>query len=99
LPRRNKSDASSPSTGEAVRYVVDRLLPLDDRAIAAMCQRWSATQMESETFTRDQAIQVWAMRLALPAAARDRYDALAPQIQAQLAELYAEVWSNLPAVS
>jgi hypothetical protein len=42
---------------------------------------------------------VWALRLDLPAEARTQYDALSPQVQAQLAELYVEIWSNVPAVS
>ena len=78
---------------EGVRYVVERLLPLDDAEIAEACRRWSATPMDGDAMNRVQARQVWALRLALPEGARSRFDALPIGVQAQLAEIYAEVWS------
>jgi hypothetical protein len=78
---------------EGARYVVERLLPLDDVEIAEACRRWSATPMDGEVLNRVQAHQVWALRLALPEEARPRFDALPIGVQTQLAELYAEVWS------
>jgi hypothetical protein len=79
---------------EGVRYVVERLLPVDDAEIAEACRRWSATPMDGEALDRIQARQVWSLRLALPEGARSRFDALPIGVQAQLAEIYAEVWSD-----
>jgi hypothetical protein len=78
---------------EGARYVVERLLPLDDGGIAEACRHWSATPMDGDAMNRVQARQVWALRLALPEGARSRFDALPIGVQAQLAEIYAEVWS------
>ena len=49
--------------------------------------------MLGDAFTREQARRVWFLRCVLPAAARPRFDRLAPAMQAQLAELYAEVFA------
>jgi hypothetical protein len=79
---------------EGVQYIVHALLPLDDEALAAACRRWSARPFAGETFSRAQAHQVWTLRRALPGAAKERFDRLPLALQAQLAELYAEVWSS-----
>jgi hypothetical protein len=97
LPLRVRPDSSS--VNEATRYVVEHLLPLEEPVLAAACRRWSATPVDEEILTREQARQVWSLRLALPAEARARYDLLSTQIQAQLAELYVEIWSNVTAAS
>lgn len=83
----------SADRDEGVRYVVERLLPLDDAAIAEACRRWSATPIDGDAMNRVQARQVWDLRLTLPEDARSRFDALPVGVQAQLAEMYAEVWS------
>jgi hypothetical protein len=79
---------------EGARYVVERLLPLDDAEIADACRRWSATPMDGNSMSRPQARQVWALRLGLPQEARSRFDALQIGVQVQLAEVYTEVWSG-----
>jgi hypothetical protein len=84
---------------EAVHYVVEHLLPLDDEALAAACRRWSATAVTGDTFTREQARQVWSLRRTLPEAMRPRFDALPASTQAQLAELFDEVWAAQPALA
>ena len=95
LPSRSRSGQPSDAHGdEGVRYVVERSLPLDEAEIAQACRRWSATPMDGDAMNRIQARQVWSLRLALPAGARPRFDALPIGVQAQLAELYAEVWSG-----
>lgn len=94
LPSRIQTARPANTDGdEGVRYVVERLLPLDHAEIAAACRRWSATPMDGDSLNRVQARQVWALRLALPEGARSRFDALPLGVQAQLAEIYAEVWS------
>jgi hypothetical protein len=85
---------SADADDEGVRYVVERILSLDNAEIAEACRRWSATPMDGDALNRVQARQVWALRLALPEAARSRFDTLAIGAQAQLAEVYAEVWSS-----
>jgi hypothetical protein len=94
LPSRPRSEQlGNGDGGEGVRYVVERLLPLDDAEIAEACRCWSATPMDGDAMNRIQARQVWSLRLALPDGARTRFDALPIGVQAQLAALYTEVWS------
>jgi hypothetical protein len=95
LPSRPRS-ARPPGhqADEGVRYVVERLLPLDDAEIADACRRWSAGPMDGDVMSRTQARQVWSLRLALPEGSRSRLDALPLGVQAQLAEIYTEVWSG-----
>jgi hypothetical protein len=100
LPSRPHSVRPVSAGGaEGVRYVVERLLPLDEAEIAEACRRWSATPMDGDAMNRIQARQVWDLRLALPEAPRSRFDALPVGVQAQLAEIYAEVWSAGPSVA
>ena len=96
IPLPSRPGSVRPSNAEAdegIRFVVERLLPLDDVEITEACRQWSATPIAGDTLDRDQARQVWALRLALPEAVRPRFDALPVVAQVQLAELYAEVWS------
>ena len=97
LPSRPRSEQPGDvDRDEGVRYVVERLLPLDDAEIAKACRRWSATPMDGDAMNRSQARQVWSLRLALPEGARTRFDALPIDVQAQLAEIYTDVWSAGP---
>jgi len=80
-------------TNEGIRFVLERLLSLDDGEIAETCRRWSATPIEGDVMNRLQARQIWALRLALPERGRSRFDALPISVQIQLAEIYTEVWS------
>jgi hypothetical protein len=99
LPARPRSLRPVSVDGdEGVRYVVERLLSLDNAEIAEACRRWSATPMDGDALNRGQARQLWALRLALPEEARSRFDTLPIGAQAQLAELFAEVWSAGTAV-
>jgi hypothetical protein len=96
LPARQTGELARSGGTEGIRFIVETLLPLDDSRIGEICRRWSATEVESDAFSRAQAKQVWALRLGLPESARPRFDALRFTIQAQLAEIYAEVWSSMP---
>ena len=94
LPSRPRPVRPASADGnEGVRYVVERLLPLDDAEIAEACRRWSAIPMNGDAMNRVQARHVWDLRLALLEDARSRFDALPIGVQAQLGEMYAEVWS------
>jgi hypothetical protein len=79
-----------------IAFVVDRLLPLDAEQIAERCRRWSATPVVADALTREQARDVWDLRLLLPDDARDRFDRLPLPLQAQIGELYRDVWSRAP---
>jgi hypothetical protein len=94
LSSRSRSERSdNAETDEGIRFVVERLLTLNDDEIAQACRRWSATAMDGDAMNRLQALQVWALRLAMPEPSRTRFDALPIAVQAQLAEIYTEVWS------
>ncbi len=80
--------------GEGLRFIADHLLPLDDAEVAEVCRRWSATPIESHALTREQARQTWSLRVSLAAPVRDRFDRLPLPVQAQLAELYLNVWAG-----
>jgi hypothetical protein len=92
LPQSGRAGDDS-MTAEAVHYVVEHLLPLDNEALVTACRRWSATPVACDVFSREQAKQVWSLRRSLPTAMRPRFDALPGSTQAQLAELFCEVWS------
>lgn len=98
LPSHQRPEMPAAAANEGIHFV-ESLLPLADVEIAETCRRWSAAPVASDTLNRGQAKQVWALRLGVPATARPRFDALPLGVQAQLAEIYAEVWSvTIPAV-
>jgi hypothetical protein len=100
LPRRHQPElATLAAADEGVRYLVDHLLAGTDAEVLEACRRWSATPFAADVLTRQQAQQVWALRVALPEADRPRFDALPLAAQAQLAELYDAVWSNPPSTA
>ena len=96
LPARPMVDRTAHCE-EGIRFIASVLLPLDERSLAEVCERWSASPMTSESLNRAQALRVWSVRLALPDESRPRFDLLPMRVQAQIAELYAEVWSRNPA--
>lgn len=79
---------------EGVAFIVGRLLPLDVEQIAERCRGWSATSVIGDALTREQAQDVWGLRLLLPEDARERFDRLPLSLQAQIGELYRDVWSR-----
>ena len=93
LPPRQQPESPAAAMNEGARFIVEHILPLDDAQIEETCRRWSATPVGRDAFNRVQAKQVWALRLALPSSSRSRFDALPFTVQAQLSELYADVWS------
>jgi hypothetical protein len=77
---------------QALDYVVERLLPLDDAAIERECRTWSVPRQTLDTLDRAQAHQVWALRTRLEPVAQQRFDELSPGARVQLAELYLDVF-------
>ena len=83
-----------PRVDEGLRFITEQMLPLDDSDVADACRRWSATPIEDDALTREQARQTWELRVQLAEPAKDRFDRLPLVVQAQLAELYRNVWSD-----
>jgi hypothetical protein len=79
---------------EGLRFIAGHLLSLDDVDVADACHRWSATPIEGDALTREQAKQTWELRVQLEEPAKDRFDRLPLVVQAQLADLYWNVWSG-----
>jgi hypothetical protein len=94
LPSRPGTALMPATAGEGIRFVVESLLPREADAVADACRRWSASPVGGDALSRDQAHQVWALRVQLPEEARNRYDQMPLPVQAQLAELYDQVWSG-----
>jgi hypothetical protein len=85
---------AAPAPDQGIEFIVTRILPLSVEEIVAICRQWSATAPASVDLSREQARQVWTLRLALPDEVRGHLDDLPLSVQAQIAELYFDVWSN-----
>jgi hypothetical protein len=79
------------SDAQAIDFVVERLLPLDDVALDRECRGWSVPRRELKLLERSQAQQVWILRTRLDPASQQRFDELEPTARLQLAELYLDV--------
>jgi hypothetical protein len=77
---------------QALDYVAERLLPLDDAALDRACRGWSVPRRELELLERAQAQQVWNLRTRLDPVSQQRLDDLPPAARLQLAELYFDVF-------
>ncbi len=77
---------------QALDYVVERLLPLDDPAIDRIGREWSVSRQDLSALDRAQARQVWQLRTRLDPASQQRFDELAPAVRLQLTELYFDVF-------
>ncbi len=94
LPARPSHEGLIENGDAGIAFIIENLLPLVEQDIRVACLRWSATSIEGDTLSRVQATRVWALRHALPEHARARLDCLPLTVQAQLAELYFDVWSS-----
>ena len=66
--------------------------------LATFCRQWSATARDTADLDRIDAQRLWQMRILLPPEQQLALDRLPLTTQAQLAELYHDVWSAaLPA--
>lgn len=77
---------------QALDYIVERLLPLDDDAIDRECRGWSVSRQVLDIPDRMQARQIWQLRARLDSSSQQRLDLLEPGTRAQLAELYFDVF-------
>jgi hypothetical protein len=93
LPSGHAQSGGMAQATPGIEFIITNLLLLQDDQLEAACRNWSASAIDGNELTRDQAKQVWALRLALPEQFRGRFDGLPMRLQAQLAELEREVWS------
>ncbi len=91
LPRGGERNVRAHDEGLA--FVGHRLQELDAYDLAAFCQQWSATPRDSADLGRADAQRLWQLRILLPAEQQAALDRLPLTTQAQLAELYDDVWS------
>lgn len=80
------------SDAQALDYVAERLLPLDEAAIDGACREWSVPRSEGEPLERFQAQRVWTLRTRLDPLSQQRFDTLTPATRLQLTELYLDVF-------
>lgn len=83
---------------QALDFVVERLLPLDDTSIERACRTWSVARQDIDALNRSQAQQVWDLRVLLDPASQERFDQLSPAARLQLSELYLDVFRASPTV-
>ena len=79
---------------QGLAFIGDRLRELDPDALTTFCQQWSAAPRESADLERDDARRVWQLRVLLAPEQQVALDRLPLSTQAQLAELYHDVWST-----
>jgi hypothetical protein len=88
----SRANGHRRETGDlAIAFVEARFLPLDDAALSEECRIWSVPRRDADAFTREEARQVWALRLRLSPEAQAAFDAHSIPAKLQLAELYHEV--------
>jgi hypothetical protein len=85
----------APTAEPALAFAID-LLERDATDLARTCAEWSVPAQQDPAFSRAEARTAWALRLALPPASQQRFDALPVPARRQLATLYSEVlaWSG-----
>lgn len=78
---------------EGLVFVGQQLQELDAAGLAAFCKKWSATPRDSVDLDRADAQRLWQLRVLLTSEQQQVLDQLPLTTQAQLAELYDDVWS------
>lgn len=81
-------------SGEGINYIVDQLLSLSEADLEQKVRDWGATIALQPPLDRTQAARVWKLRCELPLNERPLYDRLPLGLQAQIAELHAEIWAD-----
>jgi hypothetical protein len=77
----------------AMGFVGQHLLTLDDDALDRFCTEWSVPRDATPVFARDEARRAWSFRRALSDEARLRFDAIPVPARRQIVELFDEVLS------
>jgi hypothetical protein len=91
LPRR--AERQIHAQDEGLVFVGQRLQELDAAGLATFCRQWSAVPRDSAELDRTDAQRLWQLRVLLPPEQQAALDRLPLPTQAQLAELYHDVWS------
>ena len=77
---------------EGLVFVGQRLEEMDAAELATFCRQWSATARDTAELDRADAQRLWQLRVLLPPELQAALDRLPLTTQAQLSELYHEVW-------
>lgn len=91
-PEPSPASANRAQTDPGTALIAAWLDRYDAAVLGRLCEEWSASVDPSPTLRRDEARAVWALRLRLPAASRDAFDALPVPVRRQLAELATDVF-------
>lgn len=83
-------DADRTLAEPALAFTIE-LLERDAAEVARICVEWSVPAQDEPALSRAEARMAWALRLALPPAGQQRFDALPVPVRRQLAMLYGEV--------
>lgn len=78
---------------EGLVFVGQRLEEFDAAELAIFCRQWSAAARDAAELERADAQRLWQMRVLLPPEQQAALDRLPLTTQAQLAELYHDVWA------
>ena len=89
-----------PGSTPALAFVCS-LLNRAPEELARICEEWSVPPQDGEVFSRAEARAAWAVRMALPPDAQERFDALPVPARRQLVTLYDEVleWRDGPSAA
>jgi hypothetical protein len=90
-------NGSSPSAALAIQetnalgFVGQQLLTLDDAALDRFCTEWSVPRDDNPVFAREEARRAWAFRRSLSDDARARFDTIPVPARRQIVVLFDEV--------
>lgn len=90
-------DARGLSLDPGLRVIANWLETLDAAGVRSQCLSWSATPGDEPYLGREDARMTWRLRAMLPGQAVPAFDALPVAVRRQLAEVYEDVFSDLPA--
>ena len=82
----------------ALGYVGQHLLVMDDTALDRFCTEWSVPRDDRPTFDRSEARRAWVFRRSLSDEARAQFDAHSVPARRQIVVLFDEVLNSPEAV-
>jgi hypothetical protein len=91
-----RADVSKISTDPGMRVIASWLETLDAEGVRSQCLAWSATPGDEAALARGDARMTWHLRAVLPEQVIPAFDALPISVRRQLAEVYRDVFSDLP---